>query len=187
VRGGLPGMPLGAVGALLLLRTTTNKPFRQLVGMSGRRAIDVEKTVTINAPVEEVFEFLANYQNYPRFMSNVKSVEPRSEGQTHWIVAGPAGTEVQWNSVQTQFVPNEVIAWRTVESGAVAHAGIMRFEPFERGTRVHIRMSYNPPAGALGHVVAKFFGADPKTEMDEDLMRLKTALETGTPPHDAAA
>ena len=48
-------------------------------------------------------------------------------------------------------------------------------------------MSYSPPGGALGHAVAKFFGADPKSEMDEDLMRLKAALETGKTPRDAAA
>ncbi|MGH8626155.1 MAG: hypothetical protein ACREYC_13115 [Gammaproteobacteria bacterium] len=47
-------------------------------------------------------------------------------------------------------------------------------------------MSYNPPAGALGHVVAKIFGADPKTVLDEDLLRMKTFLETGKAAHDAA-
>jgi uncharacterized membrane protein len=48
-------------------------------------------------------------------------------------------------------------------------------------------MTYNPPGGAFGHVIAKLFGADPKTELDEDLMRLKSFLETGIEPHDAAA
>ncbi|MGQ0547505.1 MAG: hypothetical protein ACT4P3_19600 [Betaproteobacteria bacterium] len=48
------------------------------------------------------------------------------------------------------------------------------------------RSDYVPPAGALGHAVAALFGADPKSEMDADLMRMKTMLETGRPPHDAA-
>lgn len=48
-------------------------------------------------------------------------------------------------------------------------------------------MSYNPPAGAIGHVVASLFGADPKSEMDADLARMKTLIETGIRPHDAAA
>jgi hypothetical protein len=30
-------------------------------------------------------------------------------------------------------------------------------------------------------------GADPKQEMDDDLMRMKTHLESGIPAHDAAA
>ena len=49
-----------------------------------------------------------------------------------------------------------------------------------------MRLSYNPPAGAVGHAIAKAFGADPKSEMDQDLLRMKSLLETGKLPHDAA-
>jgi hypothetical protein len=31
------------------------------------------------------------------------------------------------------------------------------------------------------------FGVDPKQEMDDDLMRMKSFIETGVAPHDAAA
>ncbi|MGH8538417.1 MAG: hypothetical protein ACREXM_18720 [Gammaproteobacteria bacterium] len=48
-------------------------------------------------------------------------------------------------------------------------------------------MSYSLPGGVLGDVVAKLFGADPKTELDEDLLRMKTFLETGKAPRGAAA
>ena len=177
LRGGVVGLVLGAAGALILLRSTTNKPFRRLAGMSGHRGIDIQKTIHIDAPVEQVFDFLANYENFPRFMRNVRSVELRDNGQSHWTVAGPAGTTVQWDSVTTQLQPNEHIAWRTVPGSAVQHAGMIYVAPFGGGTRVHIEMSYNPPAGTLGHVVAKLFGADPKSELDEDLMRLKSTLE----------
>jgi uncharacterized membrane protein len=34
--------------------------------------------------------------------------------------------------------------------------------------------------------VASLFGADPLTEMDQDLMRLKAYFETATPARDAA-
>ena len=186
LRGGIPGLLLGAAGALILLRSTTNKPFRRLAGMSGHRAIDIQKTIQIDAPVEQVFGFLANYENFPRFMRNVRSVELRDNGQSHWTVAGPAGTTVQWDAVTTRVQPNEHIAWRTVPGSAVQHAGMIYVTPADGGTRVHVEMSYSPPAGALGHVVAKLFGADPKSELDEDLMRLKSTLETGKAPHDAA-
>ena len=47
-------------------------------------------------------------------------------------------------------------------------------------------MTYNPPAGWLGHEVAAAFGVDPKSSMDADLARMKTLIETGHAPHDAA-
>ena len=37
----------------------------------------------------------------------------------------------------------------------------------------------NPPGGALGHLAALLFGADPRSEMDEDLLRLKSLIEEG--------
>jgi uncharacterized membrane protein len=63
----------------------------------------------------------------------------------------------------------------------------VRFEPNgDGGTRVSVELSYIPPAGAFGHAVAAIFGADPKSEMDTDLLRMKSMVETGHPPHDAA-
>jgi uncharacterized membrane protein len=94
---------------------------------------------------------------------------------------------VEFDTVVTAFRPGELIAWRTVEGSPVAHAGIVRFDPTrDGGTRVHIRLSYNPPAGAVGAAVAWLTGADPKRQLDEDLVRMKTFIETGRPAHDAA-
>jgi uncharacterized membrane protein len=47
-------------------------------------------------------------------------------------------------------------------------------------------MTYNPPGGVLGHGIAKLFATDPKRELDQDMQRLKTFLETGVRSHDAA-
>jgi uncharacterized membrane protein len=62
----------------------------------------------------------------------------------------------------------------------------VRFDPFNGGTRITVRLRYFPPAGEFGHAIAALFGADPKTEMDADLLRMKTMIETGRAPHDAA-
>jgi uncharacterized membrane protein len=107
--------------------------------------------------------------------------------QSHWKVAGPAGSTFEFDAEVTRAVPNQMIAWRTLPGSPVAHAGVVRFDPEADGrTRVHIRMTYNPPAGWLGHEVAAAFGVDPKHSMDADLARMKTLIETGRAPHDAA-
>jgi len=182
----LPGLLVAAVGGALLIRGTMNVPLKRLAGATGRRAIDVRKTIHFDAPVERVFETLAHYESYPLVMHNVRTVRMHADGRSHWTVAGPGGVAVEWDSETTAFEPNRLIAWRTVRNSQVPHAGTMRFEPFAGGTRLTIRMSYNPPAGALGHVVARLFGADPKSELDQDLVRLKTFIETGKRPRDAA-
>lgn len=185
----LPGALLTAAGIGLLARAATNLEMRRLTGIGAkRRAVDVQKTITINAPVEQVFGFWSAYDNFPRFMSRVLEVRPSTrERQSHWTVAGPAGVPVEFDAEISAFVPNEAFAWRTIEGSPVAHAGLVRFEPAGEGqTRVHIRMSYNPPGGWFGHGIAAAFGADPKRSLDADLVRMKTLLETGRAPHDAA-
>jgi uncharacterized membrane protein len=178
----------GTVGFGLLLRGVTNRDMKSLIGL-GRdcRAVEVQKTININAPVESVFKFWTNYQNFPRFMSNVREVRSSGEARSHWIVAGPAGVPVEWTAEITELVPNKLLAWRSIDGTVVNHTGVIHFEPNrEDGTRVQIRLCYHPLAGAIGHALAKILGSDPKREMDADLVRMKTFIETGHPPHDAA-
>jgi uncharacterized membrane protein len=177
----LAGFVALATGVAILARTVSNKPLRQITGLEGYRAINIQKTITIDAPPEQVFLFLANYDNFPRFMRHVLSVETLADGRSHWKVVGPAGTIVEWHAITTRVDFNELIEWSTVEGSAVEHVGRIRLEPLGTGTRVQLQMSYTPPAGVVGHGVAKLLGADPKTQLDDDLMRLKRALESGKP------
>jgi uncharacterized membrane protein len=184
---GTLGFATMIAGGTLVLRSSTNVPLRRLTGAQERAAIDIQKTIHVDVPVEQVFEVLSHYENFPAFMRNVRRVKVLPNGRSHWVVAGPAGFSVEWDAETTACIPNEFLAWRTVRGATVEHAGSIRFEHAGPGTRLMIRMSYHPPGGAVGHVIAKLFGADPKTELDEDLMRLKSFLETGIEPHDAAA
>jgi uncharacterized membrane protein len=171
---------LGTLGLGLAVRGLSNLEMKRLLGIgAGRRAVDIQKTININRPVEEVFRFWRNFQNFPRFMSHLKEVRDLGNGRSHWVASGPAGMAMAWDAVITQLIPNQVIAWRSEPGSTVANAGVLRFQPAGRGTRVDIRLAYNPPAGALGHFAAMLFGADAKSAMDEDLMRLKSLLEEG--------
>jgi uncharacterized membrane protein len=180
---------LGAFGFGLFLRGVTNMDLKSLIGV-GRdcRAIGVQKTININAPVERVFDFWTNYQNFPRFMSRVREVIPVGNGRSRWLVSGPAGVPIEWTSEITEMVPNKLLAWRSIPGSAIDHSGVIHFEPkVDGGTRIHIQMCYRPIGGALGHTLARLVGSDPKSELDADMVRMKTFIETGHPPHDAAA
>jgi uncharacterized membrane protein len=176
-----------AAGGALIIRGASNAPLKRFFGGTGRRSVDVQKTIHIDAPVEQVFTTLAHYENFPCFMRNVRRVSMHPDGRSHWVVAGPGGASMEWDAETTVYRPNEVLAWRTVRNASVDHAGIMRLRPETGGTRLDVHLIYSPPAGALGHAVAKIFGADAKTELDQDLLRMKTYIETGVPPRYAAA
>jgi uncharacterized membrane protein len=176
----------GLGGAALIARSSTNMPIDRLVGVR-RPSVELQKCIEITAPIEQVFETFSQLERFPEFMKHVRQVRVRGDGTSQWVVAGPAGGTVSWEAVTTRHEPNRLIAWRTLPGSAVEHAGLLRFEPTADGTRVFVTMSYTPPAGALGHAVARLFGADPKSELNDDLMRMKVFLETGRRAHDAAA
>lgn len=142
-----------------------------------RRAVDIQKTLHIEAPVEQVYAFWANYENFPLFMSHVREVEDLGEGRSHWSVSGPGGVPIEWDAVLTEQTPGEVIAWRSEAGSMLENAGIIRFTPAGTGTRVDLRLCYHPPAGGPGQAVAQLLGSDPRAKLNEDLGRMKSLLE----------
>ena len=108
-------------------------------------------------------------------------------GAVGMYFSDPERGRLQWIASLTESIRPSVLAWKTDPGAAVEHSGLVRFEPADNGgTRVHVRLSYNPPAGMLGHGVAVLLGTDPKQELDDDLMLMKSFIETGIVPHDAA-
>lgn len=62
------------------------------------------------------------------------------------------------------------------------NAGSVQFENLPNGgTRVHVALSYRPPAGALGAAVAKLFGEEPSQQIAEDLQKFKQTFEGANP------
>jgi uncharacterized membrane protein len=179
-RRGILGTAMSLVGLGLATRGITNQGLTKVLGIgSARNAVEFHKTININAPVEEVYRFWENVENYPRFMEHVKEILVSGDNY-HWTVAGPAGTPVEFDTVMTRKEQNRVIAWKSRPNETIKSAGIVQFRPNpDGGTRVTVRMGYTPPVGAVGHVVATLFGVDPKQAMDEDLARMKTLLEEG--------
>src|SRR2546422_6179451 len=86
-RGGFSGMLMTIAGGALIYRgatghcnlytalsvsTAKSKGLRASVKHGA--GIKVEKSVTINKPVDELFRFWHNFENLPRFLSHLESV-----------------------------------------------------------------------------------------------------------------
>lgn len=138
-------------------------------------------TVTINRPRQELYDFWRDFTNLARFMENILSVEVQSDRRSHWKVAAPAGQSVEWDSEVTEDVPGSVIAWRSAEGADVRNSGRVEFRdaPPGRGTQVLATISYDPPGGAIGKVIAKLFQKEPAIQARRDLRRFKQLMETG--------
>ncbi len=197
-RGNLPGVALALLGASLVHRGTTGHCYaydaagvstapreseNPNVSVPAGRGVKVEKTLTINRPVEELYSFWRNFENLPRVMSHLESVDDMGD-RSHWVAKGPAGTTVEWDAEVFNEKENELIAWRSLEGADVDNAGSVHFKtaPAGRGTEVRIVLKYDAPAGIVGSVMAKLFGEEPSQQIDEDLRRFKSLMEAGEIP-----
>lgn len=167
------GLALRAAGLALLARSVA----------AGSRSLDIHKATRVRSPIEDVFGYWAEFENFPRFMANVLEVERTAGNRWHWVVRGPAGTHLEWDAELSVFEPERVLAWRSLPGADLDNSGSVHFTPTgETETRIDVRVSIQPPAGALGsigHAIATLLGRDPETEMDEDLARFKALMENG--------
>jgi uncharacterized membrane protein len=178
---GVFGTAAGIVGLGFCTRGLTNLRFRRLIGLQRTPPIiPIQKTLTVHAPLEHVYDFWTHYEQFPRFLPHIREVRWITPDHSRWVVTGPLGIPVWWEARVTRLVPNELLAWDTLPGSQVAHSGSVRFESgANMSTRLDIQFAYTPPGGVLGHLLATLLGANPKHLMDRDLVCFKSLLEDG--------
>lgn len=139
------------------------------------------RAVLINRPREELYAYWRDLSNLPTFSENVKSVEVLDSGRSRWIVAGPGDRDITLESEITEDVPGERIAWTSSEGSDIDHQGWVEFRDnaFGRGAEVRVFISYDPPGGVIGKVVAKVMQREPRIQARRELRRFKQLMETG--------
>ena len=140
----------------------------------------VGRSVLINKPRQEVYAFWRDFSNLPRFMRAVDTIE--TEGSlTRWTVKAPVGQTVTLVTEVTEDVPGSTIAWRSTDESDIKTEGRVTFAdaPGDRGTAVTADIRYEPPAGNVGRLAAKLFGAEPNIQARHELKRLKMLIEAG--------
>lgn len=147
----------------------------------GEKGALIGRSVTIDRPRQEIYARWRDFSRFPDFMDNVRSVERIDDKKSRWTIEAPAGKTVELVTEMTHDVPGERIAWRSVEGSQITTAGEAIFSdaPPGRGTVVQLVMTYDPPAGAIGKMVAKLFQREPNIQARRDLRRFKQLLETG--------
>lgn len=153
----------------------------------GRRTppIEIETSLTVEQPREEVYAFWRKLENLPRFMQHLSEVRDLGGGRSHWVAPVPGGFgEIEWDAEIEAEDEGRRLAWRSVEGADIANAGEVRFEdaPGGRGTDIHAQISYRPPAGELGQAAARLFNPAFRQMVKEDVRRFKHVAEAGEIP-----
>ncbi len=170
----------GIAGSLLFVRSLLNIPWAAVAGMDSSMGIRIQKTIHIAASPAELYEFWSNPENYAKAFPHVREISRLEDDVYQWQLSGIAGVPLKWTGSIIRRIPERLIEWRSLPGSAVENHGVVRLDPGKDGhTRVHIQMSYQPPAGLLGHALASLLGFDPKSLLDQDFIQLKALLESG--------
>jgi len=152
----------------------------------------IGRSVTINRPRQELYEFWRDLRNLPLFMENIRSITVSDDNRSHWVVEAPGNNVVEWDSVITEDEPGSLLAWQSSEGASVRNSGRVEFEDSTngRGTIVTATIAYDPPAGNAGRAIAKLFAKEPQIQVRRDLRRFKQLMEAGevatsSPPNPA--
>lgn len=149
-------------------------------------SIHVERSIIINRSPEQLYRFWRNFENLPRFMNHLESVQTLDDKRSHWVTQAPLGYHVEWDAEITEEQENKFITWRSLEGADVPNNGSVSFESLQdenqERTEVKVTLDYNPPGGMAGAVIATFFGEAPDQQLYEDLWRLKQEIELGKTP-----
>ena len=141
-----------------------------------------EATVLIDRPIEEVFDFLADGENDPKFSPRVQKIEkttdgPPGEGTVYVSTVKDAGLTTQREFELTEFRPPTSIRWAERSKNVVtAIEGGYDLEPAGDGTTKLTIFNVLEGHG-LGKLVAPLALRAARKDADAFAHRIKAAVE----------
>jgi uncharacterized membrane protein len=127
--------------------------FKEVIDMANIAGLaEHHASVTVDAPVHQVYSLFTHFNDFPKFMSFVKEVTYYDNQRSHWV-ASVIGQH-QWDVINEGWVEDQQIGWRATDG--LENTGRVTFRPLGANqTQVDVFVNYNPPAGLLGDVGEK--------------------------------
>jgi carbon monoxide dehydrogenase subunit G len=141
--------------------------------------IKIAQSVTVNRPVEEVWEFISNFENTTRWSRGVLEARQTSEGpigvgSTLQTVVQAFGRRRTASYLVTEYEPNRAFAFK-VTSGVMTSQARYSVEPAGAGTR--LTGSGEIDAVGLYKLLAPILIRTVKRHSEDDLANAKRILE----------
>ena len=133
----------------------------------------IEKSIEVNVPVRSAYKQLARFEQYPRFMEDVRQVRQIDDTHLRWHTKS-GNLDLEWDAELTQQVPDRCIAWRN--SKEPHYAGKIELQPLAQDkTRIVLTIDVEPGQQMLAqHGDAEGVLAQ---RAEHDLARFKKFME----------
>ncbi len=171
---------LAAFAGLVLVGLAAREPVSQALQRAGtrRRSVRLRMSFVVPHPVSEVFRFCSDFENFPRFIRALRTVEDFGDGRSHWVSSTPSGGTLEWDAQTTKYVTNRVIAWQNTPRSRVRMDGTIRFLPESASeTCLKVALDYSVPTDSIADAVAALATRKLSREVESDIRRLGEKLE----------
>ncbi|HKY54532.1 MAG TPA: SRPBCC family protein [Anaerolineales bacterium] len=143
--------------------------------------INLDLGTLIDRPVKDVFAFVANLNNMPKWNSAVVNVQqitpgPVDVGTKFKSVGEMMGRRIE-GEVQVKVYEPDTKTGFQMQAGPVQVNVTIMFKPVGTGTKVSLNAQGNP--GGLFKLAEPVMAGRVKSLMEENLARLKSTLESG--------
>jgi uncharacterized membrane protein len=133
----------------------------------------VEKHIDVELPLSTVYNQWTQFEEFPEFMAGVERVTQLDDTHLHWV-AEIAGTRREWDAEIVEQVPDERVAWRSLDG--TGNAGVVTFLPVgPETTRVTLELVFEPEG--ITEQVGDKLGFVSK-QAEGDLKRFKEFVES---------
>ena len=106
-------------------------------------------SVTIHAPVHQVYSLFTHFNDFPKFMHFVKEVTYYDDKRSHWVVQ--VLRRYEWDAINEDWIEDRQIGWRSIHG--LQNTGKVKFRPINPElTIVDVYIHYKPPTGPLGNI-----------------------------------
>jgi hypothetical protein len=85
----------------------------------------VQHAIEVGAPLHTVYEQIAAFENYPRFMTGVRRVTPIGHDQTHWVM-DVDGHRREFDAQITERSLDQRVSWSTMDGPRLAETITLR-------------------------------------------------------------
>lgn len=131
----------------------------------------IEKSIDVGVPVSVAYDQWTQFEEFPQFMTGVLEVKQLDDSHVRWI-ADIEGERKEWEAEIVEQEPDRVVAWRSV--GGLTNSGRVEFEPIDIGTRVSVKMEYDPEG--MKESIGALVGLDGR-QVEGDLERFRDLVE----------
>jgi uncharacterized membrane protein len=145
----------------------------------GTTMAKLQKTITIDAPVEKVFAFMNEPTNLPEIwpsMVEIRNVQPLPSGGYNfgWVYK-MAGMRIEGASETTEYIPNQRTVTRSTKG--IQSKFIWTYAAEDGGTRLTVDVEYTVPVPVLGKIAEAVIVKQNEQEAETLLANLKARME----------